>query len=431
MPRDGSGIYTRPPGTNAVADTTIESTKYNANVADVETDLNAPRPIIAGGTGANNAIDAANNLGVVSVKAAQTYTDAEKTVACNNIAAAPFDALAYNGMQINGSMDVSQERGATAFALSNGGAHVVVDGWWMQYNHVPATAAVQAGQIAAGPTGLSNSIFMQSTVGGNIGSSANDIAHIFQNCEGYRVARLSWGAADAMPITVGFWVWPSITGTLSVSARNGTRSYVTDVALSVAGGWQYKTVTIPGDTAGTWAKNNALGITVGFSSRCGTNWQQAAGSWQAGNKFCSPTATNFFATSGNAIYITGVTILPGTQAPTAAQSPLIMRPYDQELQLARRYYYKMVTGNYVYAEFYGVTGTYFNWSQQHPVQMRAAPTGAIIGSWNTVNTGVPVIGAVSNEHVVLQSVVSVAGPARCYFQNVADGLSGLTMDARL
>src|SRR6186713_451606 len=165
MPRDGSGIYTRPPGTNAVADTTIESTKYNANVADVETDLNAPRPIVAGGTGANNAVDAANNLGVVTGKGAQTFTEAEKTVARNNIAAAPFDALAYNGMQINGSMDVSQERGAAVFALSNGGAHVVADGWWMQYNHVPASAAVQAAQIAAGPTGLSNSIFMQSTVG--------------------------------------------------------------------------------------------------------------------------------------------------------------------------------------------------------------------------------------------------------------------------
>jgi hypothetical protein len=62
MPRDGSGIYTRPPGTNAVADTTIESTKYNANVADVEADLNAPRPIVAGGTGATSAAAARTNL---------------------------------------------------------------------------------------------------------------------------------------------------------------------------------------------------------------------------------------------------------------------------------------------------------------------------------------------------------------------------------
>jgi hypothetical protein len=58
MPRDGSGIYSRPPGTDGAPDTTIESAKYNAFVADIEQDANTARPIIAGGTGANNARDA-------------------------------------------------------------------------------------------------------------------------------------------------------------------------------------------------------------------------------------------------------------------------------------------------------------------------------------------------------------------------------------
>ena len=62
MPRDGSGIYTTPDGTTAVPDTTIESAKYNANVNDVAADLNAPRPIVAGGTGAASAATARTNL---------------------------------------------------------------------------------------------------------------------------------------------------------------------------------------------------------------------------------------------------------------------------------------------------------------------------------------------------------------------------------
>jgi hypothetical protein len=62
MPRDGSNIYHRPVGTDAVTDTTIESTKYNSNVADVEQDLNLPRPIVAGGTGASDATQAMQNL---------------------------------------------------------------------------------------------------------------------------------------------------------------------------------------------------------------------------------------------------------------------------------------------------------------------------------------------------------------------------------
>ena len=58
MPRDGLQQYAPPPGTNGITNYTIESTKYNGFVADVTQDLNLPRPIVAGGTGANNAHDA-------------------------------------------------------------------------------------------------------------------------------------------------------------------------------------------------------------------------------------------------------------------------------------------------------------------------------------------------------------------------------------
>ncbi len=62
MPRDGSGIYTYPPGTPGIPDTTIESAKYNGYIADIQQDLNLPRPIVAGGTGANSALQARDNL---------------------------------------------------------------------------------------------------------------------------------------------------------------------------------------------------------------------------------------------------------------------------------------------------------------------------------------------------------------------------------
>ena len=63
MPRDGSNIYHRPPGTDGIPDTTIESARYNVFVADVEQDLNAPRPIVAGGTGATSTTAAMASLG--------------------------------------------------------------------------------------------------------------------------------------------------------------------------------------------------------------------------------------------------------------------------------------------------------------------------------------------------------------------------------
>ena len=61
MPRDGSGIYVKP-FPDVVEGTTIESTVHNGEISDIEYDLNLPRPIVAGGTGANNAHDALINL---------------------------------------------------------------------------------------------------------------------------------------------------------------------------------------------------------------------------------------------------------------------------------------------------------------------------------------------------------------------------------
>jgi len=75
MPRDGSGTYTYPPGTPGIPDTTIESAKYNGYISDIQQDLNLPRPIVAGGTGATNATAARANLKVEASTIAVTNYD--------------------------------------------------------------------------------------------------------------------------------------------------------------------------------------------------------------------------------------------------------------------------------------------------------------------------------------------------------------------
>ena len=65
MPRDGAGVYSLPPLTQAVPNTTILSSRYNTFIADVASDLNTPRPIGSGGTGATSASTARSNLGLV------------------------------------------------------------------------------------------------------------------------------------------------------------------------------------------------------------------------------------------------------------------------------------------------------------------------------------------------------------------------------
>src|SRR4030095_4320208 len=73
MPRDGSNIYHYPPGTPGAPDTTIASAPYNSYIADVEQDLNIPRPIVAGGTGATN--DTQARLNLQTERASQVITN--------------------------------------------------------------------------------------------------------------------------------------------------------------------------------------------------------------------------------------------------------------------------------------------------------------------------------------------------------------------
>jgi hypothetical protein len=52
-----------PAGTDAISGATISSAAYNAFIHDVETDLNAARPISSGGTGGTSAMTGLLNLG--------------------------------------------------------------------------------------------------------------------------------------------------------------------------------------------------------------------------------------------------------------------------------------------------------------------------------------------------------------------------------
>ena len=102
MPRDGLQQYAPPPGTNGITNYTIESTKYNGFVADVTQDLNLPRPIVAGGTGANNAHDAMIALsGEITKQNVDNY-DSFPFVAgsfwSNNATSSPVAGQAFAGI---------------------------------------------------------------------------------------------------------------------------------------------------------------------------------------------------------------------------------------------------------------------------------------------------------------------------------------------
>jgi hypothetical protein len=387
MPRDGSGVYTKP-FPSVVAGTTIESTEHNGTIDDIALQLNGPIPVSSGGTGSSNLLTGANNTGTVSVKGAQTWTEAEKAQGRSNIYAAPLDALAYNGMQVNGSFAVAQES-----TLGVGGR--VCDVW--KYA-VAGTSVITVQQVASPLIGgLPHHILItvptaQVTMGGT------DFVFFNQDIEGHRVARLGWGYPNPQSLTIAFWTQHLRTGTYSVRVSNfdGTRTCLATYTQNVSNAVEFKTVTFPGCPDGVWKTDNLVGISVLFALACGaTLTAPSTGVWHNASYVAAPGQVNGVAATSDAFRITGVVVLPGIEAPSAARASLIMRPYDQELLTCQRYYrqYGGLTAiqSVANGQCYAATGAMV--FEHFSPDMRAAPTFTPSGAFGLHNAGTGILAA--------------------------------------
>lgn len=324
------------------------------------------------------------------------YTwDGEKwaTGATTPIGSAPLTALAGSNILVNSGFEVSQELGEVQRVASG----YLCDVWGGYKNGTMVTAG---GRWTSPVSGFNNRLFIQFTTA-QTSLGAGDYTFISQNIEGYRVARLGWGAAGAQPMTIGFWSYNTPSGTYSVFVQNGlsNRSYVTTYTQAVAGVSQYNVVTIPGDTAGTWNKGNTVGMVLGFTAAAGTNFITAPNVWTAGNLLAATGQVNGAASTSNTISLMGPVALPGTIVLTAEQSPNLIRPYAEELALVQRYYYRRdyASTNWI-ATLQAWGGNAASGKiADFPVSMRSAPTIAGTAGFtvfNSVGTGYPITGGV-------------------------------------
>jgi hypothetical protein len=350
---------------------------------------------------------------------AQTLTTAQQEQSRKNIYAAPFDAQAYSGMQINGAMEVSQERGNTTYTPGPGTMTYIQDGWRFYSGSAPLVFSVLPQMAPSG--GMPSGLFVQSTTPKPT-MAAGDQIFIEQPVEGYRITRLNWGTPTAQPITIGFLAFSaSITGTMTVAILNGAsnRTYLTNVVINTPNTWEYKTVTIPGDTAGTWARQNTTGLFVRFCFGAGTSVQGAAGTWLATGVSATSATTNFHSVS-NYTGITGVIVLPGIEAPSAERSPLIVRPYDQELLTCMRYWEKTLASILGYQIAGQTLFTNVNF-----IPKRAIPTTSTAGGFtSTSNATAAVLTDVTVSSLALSTNAVATGTALIRELRI-------TLDARL
>ena len=276
---------------------------------------------------------------------------------------------------INGAMQVAQ-RGTSAITAS-GTTQFPVDRFGIQQVDVGGSFTAQ--QSSTAPEGHSKSVVI--TVTGTGTPSGGDRAILSQHVEGLNSAHLNWGTANAKTVTLSFWVRSSLTGTFGGALSNSSvnRAYPFTYSISSADTWEQKTVTISGDTSGTWLTTNGVGVRVYFGLSVGPDKSGTAGTWASADYRSATGATNLLGTNGATFYITGVQLEVGSVA-----TPFEHRSYGEELAACQRYYQKLFSStNYGYPTSsivmaYVSTTAFGSVSFAQP--MRAAPTLTTTGN---------------------------------------------------
>jgi hypothetical protein len=263
----------------------------------------------------------------------QAITPSQGTVSYNTFDSNMQSAIS-TGMKnriINGAMVIDQRNAGAAVTTS--GAYPL-DRFYVS-NGV-GTSTFSSQQSSTAPAGFTKSLYYTVTAA-DATLDAADRAYIVQSIEGYNTADLGWGTASAKTVTLSFWVRSSLTGTFGGSLRNedANRSYPFTYTISSANTWTQASVTIAGDTSGTWVTTNGIGIQLVFGLGLGSNWTTTANAWAAGNYLGPTGAVSLTQTTNANIYITGVQLEVGSSA-----TGFEYRQYGQELALCQRYYEK-------------------------------------------------------------------------------------------
>ena len=245
---------------------------------------------------------------------------------------------------INGAMTIDQRNGGASVANVAAAAQYTLDRWWIYGTLASKFTCQQAS--ATLPSGFANYLAITSSAATT--PAATDIYVFGTKPEGFNIADFAWGTANAKSVTLSFRVYSSLTGTFGGSIGNSAanRCYVFSYSIPVANTWTTISVTIPGDTSGTWLVNNGIGAQMYFDLGSGTSQKTTAGTWGGTFYYGVTGGVNVVATNAATFYITGVQLELGSVA-----TPFEQRPYGMELALCQRYYYKIAntSGNRYYS----------------------------------------------------------------------------------
>lgn len=335
---------------------------------------------------------ASANLGLITGSAIGTTVqahDADLDALSASGAGAQLASYGVNGIGfknriINGTMMIDQRNSGASVTPTD--TAYTLDRWRFHLSQTAKLTTQQNAGSATPPVGFVNYLGITSSSAYSVLSG--DYFVLEQAVEGFNVADLGWGTVNAQSVTISFWVKSSMTGTFGGSVRNATNDRCYPFSYTVSStGWEQKTVTISGDTSGTWVTTNGQGMKLSFGLGVGSTYSGTAGSWSSTYYFSATGATSVVGTNGATFYITGVQLEKGSTA-----TSFDYRPYGTELALCQRYFNKTYSQNTAQPSTdtaglicwtASATAMYIN--HRFPVSMRTAPSATFYSVANAGN----------------------------------------------
>ena len=438
MSYNGSGTFQiNTTGQPVVTGTVISSTAFNALTADLATGLSTAitkdgqttttaRIIFAQGT-RDNTLTASS---AVATDASKNLVSVTNTGTGNNVLATSptlvtpalgtpasgimtnVTGINYDGFKnriINGAMVIDQ-RNAGASGTAGSGVVYILDRWFINGSQASKLNYQQNAGGVTPPAGF------KKYLGVNVGATAtigvSDYFFIGQRIEGFNVADLGFGAAGASTVNLSFQVYSSATGTFSGALINGAnnRAYPFNYTVSSANTWTTATVSIAGDTSGTWSSDNTSGMEVRFNLGAGSSFLASAGAWGASNAAGATGSVSIMGTLNATFYITSVQLEKGSTA-----TSFDYRPYTTELQLCQRYLpafsYASGANPYMFAGMVtSLSSSSVAWfTCQYPVTTRVPATGITVSSATHFAAFLPSTGTVNATSVSYGGSTSTGG----------------------
>jgi len=284
-----------------------------------------------------------------------------------------FDSASSFGFKnriINGAMVIDQRNAGAVTTPTN--AVYNLDRWRSLLTQASKYTVQQNAGAVTPPAGFRSYLGITSSASAYSVISTDYFVQQ-QFIEGYNFADFAFGTASASTITISFWVRSSLTGTFggSVFNNDGSRCYAFTYTISVANTWEYKTVTIAGDTTGTWNTTSSTGLAINFGLGVGSSNSISAGAWSGTFGYSATGATSVVGTANATFYVTGVQLEKGSTA-----TSFDYRPYGTELALCQRYYFKFsaVSSTSYFTTGWAEATTIANGVINFPVQLRTNPT---------------------------------------------------------